>query len=122
MAARPEKLTTSYRCPWALVRRSGDTVGKRPSTRMAFIVAATARNGKIISFTGYVMNNDLTNWTKGRVKIDPADIVREWRHEPTAAAVKSAKAKLPVVKTEADRWGWGGRERLTTPETLEGVE
>lgn len=108
---RPTNLSTSYPMPWALVRRAGDTLGKRPSTRMAFITKATAQAGRIVSFTGYVMNNDLTGWTKRCVQIDPADIVKEWRREPTPADVRKVKAKMPVITEEAQRWGWGGRDR-----------
>jgi hypothetical protein len=110
MAPRPSKLSTSYPYPWALVRRAGDTLGKRPSTRMAFIVKATAQSGQIVSFTGYVMSNDLTGWTKRCVRIAPADIVKEWRKEPTPAEVQRVKARMPVITTENQRWNWGGRE------------
>lgn len=111
MASRPTNLSTSYPYPWALVRRAGDTVGKRPSTRMAFITKANASAGEIVHFTGYVMNNDMTGWTKRVVRIECADIVKEWRRQPTTAEVRRVKARMPVVASEEDRWGWGGRVR-----------
>lgn len=109
MANRPEKLTTNHHMPWALVRRAGDTVGKRPSTRMAFLVSTVAPDGRAVALTGYVMNNDMTGWTKRPVRIEWSDVVKQWRNQPTPADVRRVKAKMPVIKTEAERWGWGGR-------------
>ncbi len=109
MATRPNTLTTSHHAPWALVRRAGDTVGKRPSTRMAFLVGTVAPEGKAVALTGYVMNNDMTGWTKRPVRIEWADIVKQWRFQPTVADVRKVKARMPAIKSENERWGWGGR-------------
>lgn len=110
MANRPANLSTSYACPWALVRRAGDTLGKRPSTRMAFIIKATASAGEIVHFVGYVMNNDMSpaSWTKRAVRIECADIVKEWRRQPSVAEVRRIKARMPVITEETERRGWSG--------------
>jgi len=109
MATRPQNLTTSYAYPWALVRRAGDTIGKRPSTRMAFITKANAEAGKIVSFTGYVMNNDMTGWTKHPVRIGTGDIVKEWRRQPSVADIQKIKRRMPVLTEESHRRGWSGQ-------------
>lgn len=109
MATRPANLTTNHHSPWALVRRAGDTVGKRPSTRMAFLVSTIAPDGYAVALTGYVMNNDMTGWTKRPVRIEWADIVMQWRRQPTVAEVRKVKAKMPVVKADSERWSRGGR-------------
>jgi len=111
MAPRPTFLSTCYAYPWALVRRAGDTLGKRPSTRMAFITKANAIGGEIVSFSGYVMNNDMnTGWTKNVVEIGVDDIVKSWRHQPSFAAVVRVKKRMPVITADDQRWNWDGRE------------
>jgi len=61
----PRKLTTCHADPWALIRRGGDTEGKRLSARMAYLVGTVVGpDGKAIAMTGYIMNTDMTNWTK----------------------------------------------------------
>ncbi len=113
---RPEKLTTNHHAPWALIRRAGDTLGKRPSTRMAFLVdTVVGPDGKAIALRGYVMNNDMTGWSKSKRRIEWADVVKQWRHQPTPAEVRKVKARMPVIKAEAERWGWGGREAASCP-------
>jgi hypothetical protein len=108
--SRPETPTTCHHMPWALVRRAGDQIGKRPSTRMAFLVGTVAPEGRAVALTGYVMNNDMTGWTKRPVRIEWADLVKQWRRRPTAADVRKVKAKMPIIKAEAERWNWGGRD------------
>jgi hypothetical protein len=100
MSTCPAKLTTNHHRPWALVRRGGDTIGKRPSTRMAFLVGTIAPEGTAIALTGHVMNNDMTGWSKSRRRIEWADIVKQWRHQPSVADVKKAKLELPRVTAD----------------------
>ena len=91
-------LTTSHHSPWALVRRNGDAIGKRPSTRMAYLVGFTTQDGKPVAMTGYIMSSDMTRWTKHPRRIEQRDLVKWWRARPTPADVRKAKATLPVVK------------------------
>lgn len=90
-------MTTCHASPWALIRRNGDAVGKRPSTRMAYLVGTFAPNGIAIAVTGYVMNNDLTGWTKHPRRIRWCDIVRKWRARPTKQDVRKVKRAMAVV-------------------------
>lgn len=94
------KLTTCHHSPWALIRRNGDTTGKRLSTRMAYLVGTIAPDGKAVAVTGYIMRNDMTGWTKHPRRIEWADIVKQWHRQPSAAEVRKAKAKLPVFSAE----------------------
>ena len=96
----PRNLTTCHHAPWALIRRAGDTIGKRPSTRMAFLVGTVAPDGKAVALTGYIMRNDMTGWTKSKRRIEWADIVKQWHRQPSVADVKKAKAKLPIVTAD----------------------
>jgi len=94
---------TCHYSAWALIRRCGDTVGKRPSTRMAYLVGTIAPHGTAEAVTGYVMNNDMTGWTKSVRRIEWADIVRQWTHQPTMQQVRTVKRRMPIIRTEADR-------------------
>lgn len=76
-------LRTNHHAPWALIKRSGNTVGKRLSTRMAYLVATVVGpNGHAVALTGYVMNNDMTGWTKSKRRIEWSDVIKQWRHQP----------------------------------------
>lgn len=94
-------LTTCHSSPWALIRRNGDQPGKRISTRMAYLVGTISPDGKAVAVTGYIMCNDMTGWTKHPRRIEWSDIIKSWRSQPTVAAVRNAKAKLPIAKVEA---------------------
>jgi hypothetical protein len=89
-------LRTNHHAPWALVKRAGNTVGKRISTRMAYLVSTVAPDGHAVALTGYVMNNDMTGWTKTIRRIEWSDVVKTWRKQPTKADVQKAKRRLPV--------------------------
>ena len=91
-------LTTCHHSPWALVRRCGDTPGKRQSTRMAYLTGTIAPNGTAIALKGFVMSNDLTNWTKHPVRIEWSDIIKQWRRRPDVHDVALIKSKLPIVE------------------------
>lgn len=93
-------LTTCHHSPWALIRRNGDTIGKRPSTRMAYLVGTVAPKGLAIAVTGYIMNNDMTNPTKNPRRIEWTDIVKQWRAKPSAADVQKIKRRMPAIKAE----------------------
>jgi hypothetical protein len=90
---------TSIREAWALVRRNGDTVGKRPSTRMAYCIQTIAENGRAVALSAYIMNNDMTGWTKHPRRVEFADVIKTWRfdRQPSPQQVKDAKARLPRV-------------------------
>lgn len=90
-------LTTNYAAPWALVYRAGDTPGKRRSTRMAFITKAHATDGNITHYVGYVMNTDMTGWSKSKRRIEPHDIIKTWRSQPSIETVRKAKKRAPIA-------------------------
>ncbi len=94
-------LTTCHGTPWALIRRNGDTPGKRLSTRMAYLVGTIAPSGKAVAVTGYIMRSDMTGWTKVPHRIEWTDIIRQWRKQPTAADVGRVKSRLPRAEAEA---------------------
>jgi hypothetical protein len=89
--------TTCHSQPWALIRRNGDTPGKRWSTRMAYLVDTIAPNGIAIALKGYIINNDMTGWTKHPRRIEWSDIIRQWSRQPTIAEVRKVKSRLPVA-------------------------
>jgi hypothetical protein len=90
--------TTCYSQPWALIRRDGDTPGKRLSTRMAYLVGTVAPNGLAIAVTGYIiMRNDMTGWTKHPRRVEWSDIIRQWSSQPSVTDVRKIKAPLPVA-------------------------
>jgi hypothetical protein len=91
------KLTTCHHSPWALIRRNGDTIGKRPSTRMAYLVGTIAPEGKAVAVTGYIMRNDMTGATKHPRRIEWSDIVKQWRSKPSAIEVQKIKRRMPAV-------------------------
>lgn len=93
----PKHLTTSHSAPWALVKRGGNADGKRVRTRMAFLVSTVAvPNGPAAALTGFIMNSDLTSWTKHPRRIEWSDVVKTWRYRPTPAEIGAAKRRLPV--------------------------
>ena len=96
----PPDLSTCHASPWALIRRAGDTTGKRPSTRMAYLVGTVVRDGKAIAVTGYIMRNDMTGCTKAARRIEWSDIIRSWRLKPTAQTVRTIKQRLPIVTSD----------------------
>lgn len=96
-------LKTNHHAPWALIRRAGDTVGKRPSTRMAYLKSTIAPEGRAIALTGYIMRTDMTGWTKSVRRIEWGDVIRRWRHQPTAADVRKAKSRLKVIRSDDER-------------------
>jgi len=97
-------LTTCHADPWALVRRAGDQLGKRISTRMCYLVGTIrGPDGKATMMTGYIMNSDLTGWSKRPRPVKWEDVVKRWRHKPSVSDVRKAKSKLPIA-TET-RWG-----------------
>jgi len=89
---------TCHSQPWALIRRNGDTAGKRISTRMAYLVDTIAPDGIAVALKGYIMNNDMTNWTKHPRRIEWDDIIRQWSRQPTVAAVRKVKARLSIAE------------------------
>lgn len=91
-------MTTCHHAAWALVRRNGDTPGKRVNTRMAYLKGTIAPDGKAIAVTGFIMNSDLSGWTKHPRRIEWADIMQQWRHRPSAAEIARAKRRLPTAK------------------------
>jgi hypothetical protein len=64
---------------------------------MTYLVGTIVRDGKAVAVTGFVMNSDLTGWTKHPRRIEWSDIVTTWRRQPTAEEVKRAKTRLPIA-------------------------
>jgi hypothetical protein len=93
---------TNHNQPWALIRRAGDTEGKRPSTRMAFLVdTVVGPDGKAVALRGYIARNDMTGWTKSLRRVEWADVVRSWRRQPETAAIRAIKLRMPIVTDKA---------------------
>lgn len=89
---------TCHHAPWALVRRCGDTAGRRRSTRMAYLTdRIVGPNGEAIALKGYVMRNDMTGRTRHPRRIEWSDVIRTWGHQPRAAEVRAVKQRLPVA-------------------------
>lgn len=89
---------TCHADPWALVRRAGNQDGKRISTRMCYLVGTIkGPDGKAVAMTGYIMNGDMRGWTKHPRPVRWEDVVKRWRHQPSPADVRKAKAKLPIA-------------------------
>ena len=93
----PARFKTSYAYPYALVRRGGDTPGKRISTRMAFITHAVNEDGTLLFFKGYIGNKEMGAWTKHPRKIAEADIVKSWRSLPSMVTIRKARKALPIA-------------------------
>jgi hypothetical protein len=103
MTDTARKMTTCHHSPWALIRRAGDAEGKRQSTRMAYLVGTVVPKGefKAVAMTGYIMNSDMTGWTRSVRRIEWGDVVKRWNRQPTVAEVQKAKRRMPVVTVEA---------------------
>lgn len=89
---------TNHHAPWALIRRNGDTIGERLSTRMAYLTdTVVGRDGKAVALRGYIMRNDMTGWTKQPQRIEWNAVVKRWPHQPTPRDVRAVKACRPVA-------------------------
>ena len=96
--------TTSIGDAWALVRRNGDTPGKRISTRMAYLVdTVVGPNGHAVAYRGHVMRNDMTGWSKHLRRVEFSDVIGQWRfdRQPSVAQVRALKRRLPVAPWQA---------------------
>jgi hypothetical protein len=90
---------TNHGQPWALIRRAGDTVGKRPSTRVAFLVdTVVGDDGKAVALRGYIARNDMTGWTKSLRRVEWSDVVRSWRRQPDVSTIRAIKRRMPKVE------------------------
>lgn len=93
---------TNHNQPWALVRRAGDTEGKRPSTRIAFLVdTIVGDDGKAVALRGYIGRNDMTGWTNSKRRVEWSDVIRAWRKQPALATVRAIKRRMPKVTARA---------------------
>jgi hypothetical protein len=89
---------TNHRAPWALIRRNGDTIGKRLSTRMAYLTdTIVGLDRRAVALRGHVMRNDMAGWTKHARRIEWNDVIETWRHQPGVADVRKVKASLPIA-------------------------
>ena len=80
------------------MRRNGDTEGKRPSTRMAFLVdTIVGDDGKAVALRGYIGRNDMTGWTKSLRRVEWSEVVRQWPRQPTPAVIRAIKRRMPKV-------------------------
>lgn len=94
-------LKTCHAQPWALIKRNGQQEGKRPSMRMAYLTGTIALEGKAIALTGYVMNGDMTAWTKSKRRIEWGDVLKKWTRQPSVSEVRRARSRQPIVIREA---------------------
>jgi len=86
---------------WALIRRNGDTIGKRLSTRMAYLIdTIVGVDRRSVALSGYAMRSDVTGWTKHPRRIEWNDVIKTWRHQPSVADVRKAKASLPIARPQ----------------------
>lgn len=93
---------TNHHSPWALVRRAGNTVGKRPSTRVAYLVdTVVGADGKAVALRGFVGTNKLTGWSKSLRRIEWSDIVRRWSRQPDPALIEHIKQRMPRIREKA---------------------
>jgi hypothetical protein len=77
---------------YALIRRGGCELGKRPLTRMAWLTRPTPGG-----WLGYIGNEALDGWTLRARPIADADVVKRWKTvRPSRAAIRKAKAVMPV--------------------------
>ena len=91
--------TTSYPYPWALVIWNGQSAGKRPCTKMAFLKEAVAVDGHITHYRGFVLG------AKTVRRFQPDAILKTWRREPSDAAIKRAKRGLKPAPPAPDLYG-----------------
>jgi hypothetical protein len=59
---------------------------------MAYLVDAPGDHCR-----GYIMTEAMAGRTKHPRRIEPDDIIRHWRAQPTVAQVRAEKRKLPVA-------------------------
>ena len=89
--------------PCALIKRGGATLGKRPFTRIAYLVDTIAPDGQAIAVTSYIMSDDFTGGTKHPRRIEWTDISQQWSRQPTPDATRRAKRRLPITSTQYDQ-------------------
>lgn len=94
--------STDYGSPWVLVSiRPGRVVGKRPPTQFMFIIKAIAVHGHIVQYMAIRPRSD-GSWTKTLRRIEPKDILREWRNIPSDETVRKARRALKPVVSDND--------------------
>lgn len=98
----PSGTRTNCGMPWALIKRGGQTPGKRPGTRLAFITTLSSPNGgRTLTIKAIMPNSRFASatWTKPR-PVDERDIVKQWRNAPSKAAVAKAKKGLSACRLQ----------------------
>lgn len=89
----PEGIRTNCGCPWALIKRGGETPGKCPATKLAFLVDVTGVDGgRTLKIMG-IMPKLRGGWTS-KVFIREQAIVKQWRLSPTELEVAKERKKL----------------------------
>src|SRR5713226_2403316 len=84
-------------------QRAGDGAGigdftasgqRLPALRLRSLggALATARGCR----QGYLMRNDMNGWTKHPRRVERVNIIRQWRFQPTPAAVRVVQRKAPI--------------------------
>ena len=88
--------------PWVLVAiRPGRVVGKRPPTQLMFLVSHKVVAGNPVYYRGIRPRED-GSWTKTLRRIEPEDILREWRNIPSDETVTKARRALKPVVSDND--------------------
>jgi hypothetical protein len=83
--------------PFALIRRGGEEIGKRPKTALAYIISARSDDGgRTLVMRALIKRGN--GWTQPR-PLAGRDVVQSWRNEPSPATVaKTRKALKPVER------------------------
>ena len=94
-------LSTCWATPWALLMTGGQVPGQRPRTQLAWIVAPVFGNDQaIVGYRVVPFRGDNRPILRPRFA-EAGAILGTWRHRPSEAALRRARAALkPVV----DAW------------------
>lgn len=80
--------------PYAIIKRNGQSPGKRPNTTLAFITKMKSKDGgRTMIVHGLIRQGN--GWTKRPRSIGYSDIVASWRNAPRPATVAAARQRLP---------------------------
>lgn len=87
--------------PYALVLRGGNQVGKRLSTRLAYLMAPVRDEaGAVIGYKARLSNSARGRWTVYSYLVEIRDIVDRWQLPPNRSQLGKAKAKLSVYNPQ----------------------
>ncbi|MES2295373.1 MAG: hypothetical protein V4527_18905 [Pseudomonadota bacterium] len=73
---------------------------------MAYLVGTIVEGGHAIALTGFIGNTAMKRWTVAPRRVEWADIVKRWPSEPSGAAIRKVKDKMPRVASDGDVSGF----------------